>query len=149
VRVIVAGDGPELPHLVEQASRRGVELESLGSISADELAVKMASCHLQVQPSLTTTYVVEQFGRSVAEAMTVGLPCVVSDSGELPRVVGLDRGAIFPEGDVERLAELLGEFADSPRHLADLSRRQKSISRKYDAPDAAAAVLDFWAAATA
>ena len=147
VRITVAGNGPELAHLVSQASALGVELNPLGSVSADDLAATMARSHLQVQPSLTTTYVVEQFGRSVAEAMTVGLPCLVSDSGELPRVVGLDDRAIFEEGNVGQLADLLLGLAGSPERLDELSGHQRTLARRYEAAEAGRTVLEFWSVA--
>jgi len=147
VRVTVAGEGPELPGLAKRAAALGVELRVLGSVSADELAATMARCHIQVQPSLTTSYVMEQFGRSVAEAMTVGLPCLVSDSGELPRVVGRDQEAIFEEGNIRQLTERLRGFAESRERLLDLSRHQRMLARRYDAAEAASTVLDFWSVA--
>ena len=61
----------------------------------------MSRSHVLVQPSRTIADWSEQFGRSVAEAMAVGLPCLVSDSGELPVLVGHDPAAVFPEGDVQ------------------------------------------------
>jgi glycosyltransferase involved in cell wall biosynthesis len=147
VRVTLAGEGPERANLVARASELGVELRQVGSVSTNRLAEIMSRSHVQVQPSLTTTYVVEQFGRSVAEAMTVGLPCLVSDSGELPRVVGLDARAIFPEGDVGRLAGLLRGLAESPDQLEALALHQKSLARRWEVSEAARCVLGFWAEA--
>ena len=145
VRVTLAGDGPELGSLVAQANRLHVELRVLGSISTERLAATMGRSHVQVQPSLTTNYVVEQFGRSVAEAMTVGLPCLVSDSGELPLVVGRDPRAVFTEGDVGQLAGLLMELADSPEKLDQLSLHQMHLARRYGPTEAGSTMLDFWA----
>jgi glycosyltransferase involved in cell wall biosynthesis len=79
--------------------------------------------------------------------MTVGLPCLVSDSGELPRVVGLDKRAIFEEGNIDQMTTLLRQFAESPERLEDLSRHQRSLARRYHAAEAGRTVLDFWSSA--
>lgn len=49
----------------------------------------------------------EAFGLVAAEAMSAGLPVVVSDAGSLPGVVGEDHPWIFGAGDVDSLAETL------------------------------------------
>jgi len=48
----------------------------------------------------------EQFGHVLIEAMACAVPCLGSDSGAIPEVIG-DPDCIFPEGDSTKLAELL------------------------------------------
>jgi glycosyltransferase involved in cell wall biosynthesis len=145
VRVTLAGEGPELASLTDRAAKGGVDLRAPGQMSAEGLAAVMCKSHVQVQPSLTASDVVEQFGRSVAEAMAVGLPCVVSDSGELPRVVGENPSVIFPEGDVDALASVLQRASDTPQWLAELSERQSELAERYEPSRAASVVTQFWA----
>jgi glycosyltransferase involved in cell wall biosynthesis len=64
-------------------------------------------------PSETTAEWAEQFGYSVAEAMSCGVPVVVSDCGALPTVVG-DAGRVVPEGDADALAGALTEVLADP-----------------------------------
>jgi glycosyltransferase involved in cell wall biosynthesis len=120
-----------------------VALEAVGFVTAEELAERMARSHLMVQPSLSTPGWAEQFGRTVAEAMTVGLPCLVSDSGELPFLVGHDSRALFREGDItdlrDRIAALTG-----PEQRDELSRHQRSLAAAWRTDVAGAAVLDLW-----
>lgn len=142
-RITVCGEGPMLEELIRQARSRAVDLRALGFVSGAELAGLMARSHLMVQPSLTTSDWAEQFGRSVAEAMTVGLPSLVSDSGELPYLVGHDERAVFGEGDVPELRQRLVALTE-PDRLNALSRHQRSLSTTWQAATTGAAVLDLW-----
>ncbi|HEY2878953.1 glycosyltransferase family 4 protein [Nocardioides sp.] len=143
VRITLCGQGPMLEELVGRARDRRVALEAVGFVTAEELAERMARSHLMVQPSLSTPGWAEQFGRTVAEAMTVGLPCLVSDSGELPFLVGHDSRALFREGDItdlrDRIAALTG-----PEQRDELSRHQRSLAAAWRTDVAGAAVLDLW-----
>ena len=58
---------------------------------------------VSVLPSLTRPNWKEQFGRTLAEAMSCETPVIGSDSGEIPHVIG-DAGLIFKEGDAQALA---------------------------------------------
>jgi len=59
----------------------------------------------------------EQFGHVLIEAMACGVPCLGSDSGAIPEVIG-DPDCIFPEGDSTKLAELLRRAATDRAWLA-------------------------------
>jgi L-malate glycosyltransferase len=47
------------------------------------------------------------------EAMACQVPVIGSDSGEIPYVIG-DAGLVFPEGDVQALANCLVQLMDKP-----------------------------------
>ena len=144
VKVSICGTGPMASELREQASRLGVDLQLLGHVPDERLAAVMSSSHLMVQPSLTTSTWAEQFGRTVAEAMAVGVPCLVSDSGELPRLVENHEPSIFPEGDVARLAERIAVATTSSKSLASLADSQTSSARQYFPEVAGERVTAFW-----
>jgi glycosyltransferase involved in cell wall biosynthesis len=145
VRITMCGTGSMAPALIARAARRGVELVHRGWLPSSELVEIMARSHVQIQPSLTTADWAEQFGRSVAEAMAVGLPCLVSTSGELPSVVGQDPRAIFPEGDVEALTRHVNALSEAPHLLDALSTDQRRLAQRYEPENAGSLLLDFWA----
>jgi glycosyltransferase involved in cell wall biosynthesis len=142
-RVTLCGEGPVLDDLRRTADRRGVPLTARGKVEPTELAELMARSHVLVQPSRTTASWAEQFGRTVAEAMTVGLPCLVSDSGELPHLVEGDPEAVFPEGDGAALRERLLRLGEGSG-LRDLASRQGPLAAQWEPRRAGAAVLGFW-----
>ena len=143
VRVTLCGEGPDLVHLRGVAEKHGVSLDTLGHLSPARLAELMARCHVLVQPSRTTPEWAEQFGRTVAEAMTVGLPCLVSDSGELPHLVDGDPEAIFPEGDAAAIRAHLLRLA-APKARDALSARQGALAQAWRPDEAGGRLLDFW-----
>lgn len=144
VRVTLCGEGPLLDDLRQMAHRHGVHLVTPGHLKPDALAALMSRSHVLVQPSRTTDDWAEQFGRSVAEAMTVGLPVLVSDSGELPYLVGGDPEAIFPEGDGVVLRGHLQRLVAEPDSLGALGARQRERARVWEPAVAGDALLGFW-----
>jgi glycosyltransferase involved in cell wall biosynthesis len=143
VQVTLCGAGDMLEELTARARACGVKFRALGFVDAAEVVREMARSHVLVQPSLTTATWAEQFGRAVAEAMTVGLPCLVSDSGELPHLVDHDPQAIFAEGDVDDLCRCLRSMTD-PAALRALAARQHSLAATWSPERAGAAVADLW-----
>lgn len=66
-------------------------------------------------PSITMPNWKEQFGRVIIEAMACRVPVIGSDSGEIPKLIRLTGGGwTFPEGNAERLAELVLQLAKHP-----------------------------------
>jgi glycosyltransferase involved in cell wall biosynthesis len=80
----------------------------------------------------------ESFGLSVAEAMSAGVPCVVSDAGALPEVVGPAHPFVAPAGDAPALAAAIDAWARADRsELADVARAQRARWQGEHAPDVA------------
>ena len=65
--------------------------------------------------------------------MACGVPVVGSDSGNIPVLIGeTGGGRVFPEGDVEALAEVLGELLADPQGAKELGRRgHEYVLRNY------------------
>ena len=96
----VVGDGP-LRDPLEQSVPAGVNVRFLGSRT--DVGRILQRADMFAFPSTD-----EGFGIALAEAMASGLPCVASDAGGIPELVGDGvTGLLFPPGDVNRLAEAL------------------------------------------
>lgn len=144
VVVTICGAGDAEQELLRRAEHLGVRANALGALTPNALAERMSRADVLVQPSRSTPNLVEQFGRSVAEAMTVGLPCLVSSSGELPNVVGGDQSAIFSECQPKELAARLSRLVRDRSLLVDLSQRQHLLAARYSPQDASAQLARFW-----
>jgi len=119
-RLLVIGDGPELPKL---DSFTNAHLEWRGRVSflgASSRVLEMLNAmDLYVLPSIS-----EGISNSLLEAMAIGLPVVATATGGNPEVV-LDgeSGMLFPVGSSERLAEILLKLQAGKDLRAQLGQR--------------------------
>ena len=95
------------------AEARGFELCFEGPYEETTAETRFASYDLAVFPSLY----LETHGFVVDEALSLGLPVIVSDRGAPPSRVGR-RGRVFRAGDVGELAGLLDELVTDRGQLA-------------------------------
>jgi glycosyltransferase involved in cell wall biosynthesis len=122
-RAIVVGDGPEEAPLAALAERVGVaDCVRLHGPSSD-VAQILAAADVLAAPSRN-----EGMGRSLVEAMALGLPIVGAAVGGIPSVIGDDEaGRVIPPDDVAALAGALIELGrdDGIRaKLADVARER-------------------------
>lgn len=80
LRWVVAGDGPELPHIQRAAARARVPLEAVGWVGPEQRTALMRSADLLAVPSTWP----EPFGLVGIEAGCVGLPAVGFAVGGIP-----------------------------------------------------------------
>lgn len=106
----------------------------------DDLPTIQASLDVAVSSSLT-----EGFPNVIGEAMSCGVPCVVTDSGGSSEVVG-DTGRVVPCGDAKALADACLEILKMPhehRHrLGDLARQR--IVTQFSLERATECYADLW-----
>lgn len=127
VNLVLLGNGalkPEIEHLRE--TRPWLHL--LPPRDHDAVAGFMQMLDLFVLPSKPLTDGkdpwVEQFGHVLIEAMACGVPCLGSDSGEIPVVIGED-SAIFPCGAISAIAQRIESLLTNPSGLEGLARRER------------------------
>lgn len=149
VRLKLVGSGPDEEMLRRMAAERGVaaRVEFAAAVPTMEVPRVLAGMDAMALPSLTQPGWMEQFGRTLIEAMACGVPVVGSDSGEIPHVVG-DAGIIVPEGDVAALAAAFQRLMDDHATRLALAERgrervlefftQEQVARKIAAVYAAA-----------
>jgi|GEM_PF-988713 len=107
---IIVGDGELHDDLRELARARGIDdrVRFLGAKPKAEVYRLLAASDFFVLPSRF-----ECFPFSIVEALSVGLPCVVSDVGGNSESVEHEyNGLVVPKGDVSALAAALGRLAD-------------------------------------
>jgi glycosyltransferase involved in cell wall biosynthesis len=134
-RLRLAGSGP-LAALA--AGRPGVELT--GALDHAAVPGFLQGLDALVLPSRSTPTWKEQFGRVLAEAMACGVPCLGSDSGAIPEVLG-KAGLVAKEGDVDAWASALKRLASSAALRTQLSKAGRARSLKLFAQGPLAAAL--------
>ena len=128
--LLIGGRGPEEDSLKALARSLRLEAHFEGFVPYARRQVFFRRLDALVLPSRTTPQWAEQFGRVLAEAMACGVPCVGSQSGAIPAVLG-KAGLTFPEGDVQSLAARLERLALSPALRRRLARegRRRAVAR--------------------
>ena len=112
-RLILVGDGPDVPVARELAEQLGV-LDRVTFVGVvDHVASLLAAADLLLLPSST-----ESFGLVALEAMASGVPVIASDVGGIPEVVRHgETGFLAPVGEVSQMA----------RHAIDLLRDEERL----------------------
>jgi len=133
VRVVIAGDGPERPHLEALAERLAPgRARFLGQVAKTELHDRIRASGVLVVPSRWY----ENQPMIVLEAFACGVPVVATTLGGLPELVepGVD-GFLVPPDDPAALAATLTQAqGDAPRLFALGAAARRKAERLF-APD--------------
>lgn len=153
-KLLLLGRGPLQQILMDKASENGItdKLICVESVPHNQVSRYINLMNTLVLPSqtsyqfktLTSVGWKEQFGHVLIEAMACKVPVVGSDSGEIPHVIG-DAGLVFPEGDVQTLANCLNQLMQQPELVKKFSELgyQKAMSQ-YTNKALAKQQLDFY-----
>jgi glycosyltransferase involved in cell wall biosynthesis len=121
-RVVVVGDGPELPRL--RAEYAGTH-EFLGRVSDAQLEALYPRALALIVPG------VEEFGIAAVEAQAAGRPVLGIDAGGLRETVTPgETGELVPEDDVDAMAEVLAGTDFTRYDAAALRRNAERFSRE-------------------
>jgi glycosyltransferase involved in cell wall biosynthesis len=145
-RLLMLGDGPLRPKLEALAAELGVaaRVAILPSVPSTDVPRWLNTLDCLVLPSLTRANWKEQFGRVLVEAMACGVPCIGSDSGEIPNVIG-DAGLVVHEGnadDLRRSITLLATGQALRQRLVQQGRAR--VLADYTQAAVARATYDFY-----
>jgi glycosyltransferase involved in cell wall biosynthesis len=134
----VIGDGPDREHLTELARRREVDdsVIFLGTVDPGTLKGALELCDALVFPTLQ-----DLVGRVVVEALSVGVPVVLSPMSGAAGTVVRDgvNGLIVDPREPHELAGALARFAEPRTREALRAGAQRSSAMLR--PDAVAAVI--------
>lgn len=138
LRLAIAGSGPLEPEVRAWAvSRPSVEL--VGKLSREACAALVRRAAAVVVPSEWR----EPFGLVVAEAMAAAVPPVATAHGAFPELI-TDRvdGLLYPPGDHDALAGLLGQVEDHPEWAIELGMTARATYERRFAPSVVIAQLE-------
>ncbi|MGJ3241314.1 MAG: glycosyltransferase family 4 protein [Anaerolineae bacterium] len=112
VRLMVAGDGDEMPRLRQLAQALGERVQLLGRVPRERLYTMMKASDYF---ALYSGY--EGLPHTILEALRVGTPIIASDKGGNPEVVRHEQnGLLVPYVDVSQLTQAIERaFAEGQR----------------------------------
>lgn len=144
----VVGTGPAQEQLEQLSARLGLasRVRWLGALPRAALARVWPEIDCLVLPARTVPGQTEATGRVVLEAMSRGIPAVVSASGALPETVG-DGGLVVPEDDEELLRDAVQQLHDEPDgRLALGAAARRRVLSEYSPEAVAERTLALWEA---
>ncbi len=127
-RLVLVGDGPELPRTAELAGALGLREKVIFAGQQATVEHLLAAADLFLLPSEF-----ESFGLSALEALACGVPVIATNAGGLPEVIteGVT-GHRCRVGDVERMAGLAAELLGDPeRHRAVREAARREVVEKF------------------
>jgi glycosyltransferase involved in cell wall biosynthesis len=133
-RFVFVGDGPLLPHLRKAAGSLGIAREVIFTGARIDIGSILKASDVFVSLNLEDNC----WATTIAEAMHLGVPCVVSDGGLERKLFPHGAAAwLVPQQEPEALAEALdriladrelaGELAEGGRALLETHRRRDGL----------------------
>ncbi|MBA4548991.1 N-acetyl-alpha-D-glucosaminyl L-malate synthase BshA [Thermoactinomyces intermedius] len=117
-RLLMVGEGPELPRVIEQVKQWGMEDRVIFLGKQDEVSRLISLADLVLLPSAK-----ESFGLVILEAMACGVPAVASDAGGIPEVVEHGKtGFLSPVGAVDEMAGYAVQLLRDPQMHASFAK---------------------------
>jgi glycosyltransferase involved in cell wall biosynthesis len=124
--VIIGKDGGAQEELEALIKRLGItNVQFTGPVSEKEKRQAYASADIFCLPSHF-----EAFGIAILEAMSHGLPCIVTRKGGMPWVVQ-DTGLLFEEDNVEQLENQLKRLIENDSLRAKLGTKAKKRAKEF------------------
>jgi len=122
---VIAGDGPYMSALKEQAARVGANVRFVGFLDKPTLRGLYEEARILVFPSIR-----ENFPMVLLEAMDAGCAVITTDAEGCAEVVG-DAGVVFKKGNIGELRESLIALMNDPQRCAALSKRAVQRASRY------------------
>jgi glycosyltransferase involved in cell wall biosynthesis len=120
LRLLLIGDGPQLPATFERAGRAGVPVHATGRLDPAEVPKWLQGADLAAAPYPEGEHYFSPL--KVAEYLAAGLPTVAGAIADLPGLVADGEEALLvPPGDVTATAAALARLARDPGLRAHLS----------------------------
>ena len=137
---LMVGDGPLRAECERLVHEHRLPIRFTGFLNQSEIARAYVTADVLVLPSDGG----ETWGLVVNEAMSCGLPCIVSDHvGCGPdMVVRGETGDVFALGDVDELAHLLSYYAKNPLQIKTMRGRSREKARQFSSEAAVAGVIE-------
>jgi glycosyltransferase involved in cell wall biosynthesis len=116
---VIAGDGPYLPQLKEQAERLGAPVRFIGFVDSQTLRSYYEQARIFVFPSVR-----ENFPMVLIEAMDAGCAVVTTDADGCGEVVG-KAGIVVAKDSARQIRSALKNLMDNPALCADLGEQAR------------------------
>ncbi|MCL2705813.1 MAG: glycosyltransferase family 4 protein [Spirochaetaceae bacterium] len=135
IKLILIGEGPEKENYISLVNEYSLEnkIEITPFVKYNKIPEILNSFSLFILPSSDYNGVSEKFGRVVIEAMSCGVPVIVSDQGYLP-VLAENAGTVFKADDHNELALKIIELYNNKSLREEMALKgMKKVNTLYSA----------------
>ncbi len=142
VQLLLVGDGPDRDALARQAEACGLGSRVRFAGKQGRVGPWLAAMDVYVNSSLS-----EGMSLSILEAMSAGLPLVVTDVGANSQLVGGDSaaGLVVPAGDTTAMAKAIVRLIASPDERQSLGKNSAArFQQNYSADTMVSAYADLY-----
>ncbi len=131
---LVAGSGPEEPHILEAISKSGMEARTrlLGRISDSDRLMLLRTAHLFIQPNIPVKHDIEGFGIALIEASAEGLPVVASRLEGLQEAIADGQNGLLAEPeDPQSFKEAITKLLSDEDERRRFGERARTFTREH------------------
>jgi glycosyltransferase involved in cell wall biosynthesis len=134
VRFVLCGAGDKLPHY-RQIAQGCASVIFPGWVDAAQIQALMNRSSVGLAPYLSNTNYRQNIPNKPIEYLSAGLPIVSSLQGVVQNVIDQhDCGVTYANNDVQGLAAILGNLANTPDRVRDMSRNAHHLyQRQFNA----------------
>jgi glycosyltransferase involved in cell wall biosynthesis len=130
VRLVLVGDGPERVRIEDIASSLGVGHQTIITGAHEQVGVYLAAADVLVAPSRN-----EGMGRSLVEAMALGLPTVAASVGGIPNVIeDAKSGILVPPEQPQAISEAVLRLLTDEKLHGSIGRAAREKARQFSLP---------------
>ena len=145
-QIILCGSGSEEESLKKLA--QDLQIVNLvtwrGAVPHSQAPAELSQFDVLILPSRSTTTWKEQFGHVLIEAMSMGIPVIGSNSGEIPNVIGRP-DLVFPEENHNALADIIARLINDTkwRQEAEIYGIER-VNQLYSHEQIARRLISLW-----
>jgi glycosyltransferase involved in cell wall biosynthesis len=145
-QIILCGSGSEEAALRKLAENLQISDRVVwrGAVPHHQAPAELSQFDVLVLPSRSTPTWKEQFGHVLIEAMSMGIPVIGSNSGEIPNVIGR-ADLVFPEADHSALADILARLINDAEWRQETARYGMArVQQLYTHEQIAHRLISLW-----
>jgi phosphatidylinositol alpha-1,6-mannosyltransferase len=133
-RALFVGGGALDAELRAWAAQRPAQVRIVNGVKHADVPQYLNAMDVLCAPSITTHRWKEQLGRMLIEACAAGVPCIASDSGEIPHVLG-EAGLVVEEASEQAWHTALMRLAQDDALRAHLGSAARARAESHFAWD--------------
>lgn len=120
---VFVGTGPQRSALEQLATRRNAPVKFVNPVPASEVKNHLAALDIFAVPRRAATITRYASPIKIVEAMAAGTPVVATAVGDVPQLLGAERGVVVPAQDQRAFVSAVESLVNDPVRRAAIAQR--------------------------